>query len=401
AGRDGEPSHCRLFFNRSDMVRLRYFIEQTEDPREREIAEHQLFQMVRFAETNACRRKAVLGYFGEVYEKDNCKTCDVCLGDVERVDATVSAQKIMSAIFRSGQKFGAVHIADIVTGADTQKIRQLGHDKLKTYGTGSDQNKKHWRRVIDDLLAQECILQNQENYSALELLPKGQDILYGKKRFEVIRQKEVTSASVVAMVGDYSQKLFEQLKSERIRLAQEEGIPPFVIFSDRTLREMALYFPDTEEQMSGISGVGAAKLSKYGDTFMTIIEMFKLMHPEEVEKRAILQVPVKVKKKKKKSGQTIKETLKMAKQGLSMEAISELRGLSEGTISMHVEKLVEEGQGNELEVDQLMDPEHRIYCEELFNKMGGASMKSIIEASGNKVTYADLRVVRAFMQSEE
>lgn len=401
AGRDGEPSHCRLFFNRSDMVRLRYFIEKMQDPKEREIAEQQLFQMIRFAEANVCRRKTILGYFGETYEKENCDSCDVCLGDVERVDATVSAQKVMSAVFRSGQKYGAVHIADIVAGADTQKIRQLGHDKLKTYGAGRDQDKKHWRRVIDDLLAQECLYQNKDNHSVLELLPKGQDILYGKKRFEVIRQKEVRVASAKASTGDYSRKLFDQLRAERLRLAQLEGIPPFVIFSDRTLREMALYFPDTEDQMSGISGVGAAKLRKYGDTFMTIIEMFKLMHPDEAEQRAILRVPPKVKTRKKKLSQTVQETLKMAKQGISMEGIAELRSLSEATISQHITTLMEEGKGAGLELDRLMAPEQRLLCEELFNRMGGASMKSMIEASGNKVTYADLRLVRVFMQGDE
>ncbi|VGO11799.1 ATP-dependent DNA helicase RecQ [Pontiella desulfatans] len=398
AGRDGEPSHCRLFFNRSDMVRIRYFIEQTEDPRERDIAEQQLFQMVRFAEANACRRRTILGYFGETYEKDNCKTCDVCMGDVERVDATVSAQKIMSAIHRSGGKFGAVHIADIVVGAKTQKIKQLGHDQLKTYGVGKDQDKKYWRRVIDDLLAQDCIVQNTEHYSALELSPKGKQILFGKRTFEVIRQKEGKKARATAMTGDYSHQLFDQLRAERQRLAQEEGIPPFVIFSDRTLREMALYFPDTPEQMSGISGVGDAKLRKYGDTFMTIIEMFKHMHPEEAEKRSILQVPLKVKKKKKKTGQTVRETQKMAKDGLSMEAIAAVRDLSEGTISQHIETLLEEGNGTGLELDRLIDPGKRMLCEELFSRLSGASMKSIIEASGNKVTYADLRLVRAFMQ---
>lgn len=401
AGRDGEPSHCRLFFNRADMVRIRYFIEQTEDPNERKIAEHQLFQMVRFAEANACRRRTILGYFGEAYEKDNCKTCDVCMGDVERVDATVSAQKVMSAIHRSGQKFGAVHIADIVVGAKTQKIKQLGHDQLKTYGVGKDQDKKYWRRVIDDLLAQECIVQNAEQYSALELTAKGKQILFGKRTFEVIRQKEGKRKSATAMTGDYSHKLFEQLRAERLRMAQDEGVPPFVIFSDRTLREMALYFPDTAEQMSGINGVGAAKLEKYGDTFMTIIEMFKHMHPEEAEKRSVLRVPLKVKKKKKKTSRTVKETLKMAQDGFSVEAIAAVRDLSEGTISQHIETLLEEGQGEGLDIDRLIEPEKRIQCEELFNRMGNASMRSIIEASGNKVTYADLRLVRAFMSKGE
>ncbi len=401
AGRDGEPAYCRLFFSRGDMVRIRYFIEQTEDPRERKIAERQLSRMVRFAEANVCRRKSILGYFGETYEKENCKTCDICMGDVERVDATLSAQKIMSAIHRSGQKFGAVHIADIVVGAKTQKIRQMEHDQLKTYGVGKDRDKKYWRRVIDDLLAQDCLFQNQENYSALELTPKGQQVLRGKQRFEVVRQKDVKKASFDGLTNDYSEKLFAQLRNQRQYFAREEGVPPFVVFSDRTLREMALYFPDTPEQMAGISGVGAAKLEKYGDTFMTLIEMFKHAHPEEVRKRSLLKVPIKITKKRKKTGQSILDTLDLLKQGLNMEAIAKLRGLSEGTISQHIEKLLEEGQGAALDVDQLLEPSKRLQVEELFNRHGDKSMKAIIEASGNTVTYAELRLVRAFMQMSD
>ncbi|MDD3275573.1 MAG: DNA helicase RecQ [Kiritimatiellales bacterium] len=401
AGRDGEPAHCRLFFNRSDMVRLRYFIEQTEDPNERKIAEQQLFQMVRYAETNACRRKSLLGYFGETYGNENCRTCDVCMGDVERVDATVSAQKIMSAIYRTGQKFGAVHIADVVVGAKTEKIRQLGHDQLKTYGAGKDADKKYWRRVIDDLLAQDCILQNADNYSALELTPKGQQILLGKKTFEVIRQKEVKRADLAGFTGDYSIKLFMQLRTERQRLAQLEGVPPFVIFSDSTLREMATYFPDTPEQMAGITGVGDAKLEKYGDNFMTMIEMYKFVHPEEAQQRSVLQIPVTVKKsRKKKNGQTAQETLKLARQGLSLDAIAQMRGLSDGTISQHIEKLLADGQGGGLDVDTLLDPAKRIQIEALFARTAAGSLKAILDASGNTVTYAEIRVVRAFMQAE-
>lgn len=398
AGRDGEPSHCRLFFNRSDIVRIRYFIDQTENLAEKKVAEQQLFQMVRFAEANVCRRKSLLGYFGESYEKDNCKTCDVCMGNVERIDATVSAQKIMSAIHRSGGKFGAVHITDIVVGAKTQKIRQMAHDQLKTYGAGKGQDKKYWRRVIDDLLAQECIIQNQEQFSALELTPKGREVLLGKRRFEVIRQKGIKKASFASLTGDYSEKLFAQLRTQRQHFARQEGVPPFVIFSDRTLREMALYFPDTPDQMEGISGVGSAKLEKYGDTFMTLIEMFKYAHPEEVQKRALLKVPIKIAKKRKKTGKTVGDTLDLAVQGLSLEAIAKLRGMTEGTISQHIEKLLDEGLGKDLDVDQLLEPSKRLQTEELFNQHAGKTMKAIIEASGDTVSYAELRLVRAFMQ---
>ncbi|MEE9368759.1 MAG: DNA helicase RecQ [Pontiella sp.] len=399
AGRDGEPAHCRLFFNRSDIVRIRYFIDKTDNVAEKKVAENQLSQMVRFAEANVCRRKSILGYFGENYEKKSCKTCDVCMGDVEFVDETVAAQKIMSAICRSGQKFGAVHIADIVVGAKTKKMREMEHDKLKTYGTGKGQDKKYWRRVIDYLLAQDCMVQNQDAYSALVLTSKGKEILLGKAKFEIIRQKAVKNVSFVGLTGDYSQKLFAQLRTERQRLAEKERVPPFVIFSDRTLREMALYFPDTPEQMTGISGVGDAKLSAYGDTFMTIIEMYKHMNPAEAKKHAVLQVPIKLKKSKKKTGKTVTNTLDLARQGLSLDAIASMRKLSDGTISQHIEKILEEGKGAGLDIDQLIEASQRMLIEELFNKYSGKSMKAIIEASGNSVTYAELRLVRAFMQT--
>lgn len=402
AGRDGEPSHCRLFFSRADMVRIRYFIDQTDDPDERKIAEQQLFEMVRFAEANVCRRRAILGYFGETYGKENCETCDICLGDAECIDATVSAQKIMSAIYRVEQAFGAVHIADIVVGADTQKIRQHRHDQLKTYGVGKEMDKKYWRRVIDDLLAQECIRQNPERHSALELTQKGQQVLRGKRRFEVLRRKETERSDLANFSGDYSIKLFMQLRAERQRIASEEGVPPFVVFSDRTLREMALYFPDTPEKMAGISGVGEAKLEKYGDNFMTLIELYKHQHPEEAQEHSILQVPLKIKKtRKQKNGASMRETLQMARQGLTLEGIAATRGLSDGTIAQHIESALEQGEGENLKLEELIAPEQSRLAEELFGKMSGASLRSIIEASGDRVTYAELRVVRAFMQQGE
>jgi ATP-dependent DNA helicase RecQ len=192
-----------------------------------------------------------------------------------------------------------------------------------------------------------------------------------------------------------------QLRTERQRLAQLEGVPPFVIFSDSTLREMATYFPDTPEQMAGITGIGDAKLGKYGDNFMTIIEMYKFVHPEEAQQRSILQVPITIKNScKKKSGQTVQETLKLARQGLSLDAIAQIRGLSDGTISQHIEKLLTDGQGEGLDMDKLLDPAKRIQIEELFIRTAAGTLKAILEASGNTVTYAEIRVVRAFMQAE-
>jgi len=395
AGRDGEPAHCCLYFSQGDTVKIRYFIDQIEDVIEQKVAISQLNKMVQIAQANACRRKNILGYFGETYPKENCGTCDVCTGDVERVDATVDAQKILSAIYRTGGKFGAVHIADIVAGANTQRIRQFHHENLKTYGAGRDQDKRHWRRIIDALLAQDCIRPSDDQYPVLQLAAKATPILRGQKTFRVLRQKEIQKARRVLPSGDFSPGLFEALRTERKRVARDLGLPPFVVFSDHTLHEMARYFPSTQNEFRQISGVGESKLDHFGDTFLAVISSYKEAHPEETAERAILQVPVSTVRKKKPKGETVRETLALAKEGLNVEQICARRKLSPATITQHIEKLV--GLGEQIDVDQFIDPEKRIEIEAIFNRLNADTLAPIIEASGGTVTYEQARLVRAFM----
>ena len=395
AGRDGEPAHCCLYFSQGDTVKIRYFIDQMESVVEQKMAIHQLNTMVKIAQANACRRRSVLGYFGEKYPKDNCGSCDVCTGEVERLDATVDAQKVLSAIYRSGQRFGAVHIADIVVGADTQRVRKFGHDKLKTYGVGSDRDKRHWRRILDDLTAQECVRLSDDQYPVLQLTDKSRPILRGGKTFMVLRQKETKRDRKTAPVGDYSEELFSNLRTERKRIAQDSGVPPFVVFSDRTLHEMARYLPQDSSELRNISGVGINKLERFGDAFLRVICEYRNAHPDEASELSVFQVPVPGSKVRKKKTNTVRETLALAKQGLTLEQISNHRNLSFGTISQHIEKLV--GEGETLDVDQFIDPEKRIEIEELFARLNADTLKPIIEAGEGRITYEEARLVRAFM----
>jgi len=395
AGRAGEPAHCCLYFSQGDTVKIRYFIDQMEDVVEQKMAIHQLNTMVKIAQANACRRRNILGYFGEKYPKDDCGSCDVCTGEVERIDATVDAQKVLSAIIRSGQRFGAVHIADIVVGANTQRIRQFRHDQLKTYGVGRDRDKRHWRRVLDDLVAQECVRPSDDQYPVLQLADKARPILRGEKTFMVLRQKETKRNGKTAPVGDYSEELFSNLRTERKRIAQESGVPPFVVFSDRTLHEMARYLPENSSELRNISGVGINKLERFGDAFLRVISEYRSAHPDEVKELSVFQVPVPGSKVRKKKTNTICETLTLAKQGFSLEQISNHRNLSLGTISQHIEKLV--GEGETLNVDQFIDPEKRIEIEKLFGQLNADTLKPIIEASEGNITYDEARLVRAFM----
>ncbi len=191
AGRDGEPAHCLLLFSRGDIPKIRYFIDQITDDDERSVALEKLNQMAGFASHNVCRRKQLLNFFGEEYLSENCGTCDICSGTVEQIDVTVDAQIAMSAVSRTQQRFGAGHIVDIVTGADTKRIRELRHNEIKTYGAGRDKDKKHWRFIIDELLAQEALHQDGEKYPVLKLTQKGLEILFGKAQILALKKETV------------------------------------------------------------------------------------------------------------------------------------------------------------------------------------------------------------------
>ena len=281
AGRDGEPAHCVMYFSYGDISTLRYLIGKIEDDSERSVAERKLGEMVNYAGSATCRRRQILAYFGQAYEGDNCGACDICTGDVERIDATVEAQMIMSAIMRTAQRFGAGHVVDVVIGANTKKIRQLGHDRIKTYGVGKERgkNKRWWRRIVNNLVAQGCLLLDGGEYPTLRVSPKGRNVLFGRAEFEVFEKKRTKSRPAAKqprsrrgeVVSDYDFDLFEQLRDVRTRLARRGGVPPFIVFSDRTLHEMARDVPTSPQEMRQITGVGERKLAQYGDDFLDAI----------------------------------------------------------------------------------------------------------------------------------
>jgi ATP-dependent DNA helicase RecQ len=286
AGRDGEPALCLLLFGRGDIPKIRYFIDRITDENERSIALKKLNQMAGYAAHNVCRRKQLLNFFGEEYASDNCGTCDICSGTIEQTDITLDAQIAMSAVSRTGQRFGAGHIADIVTGADTKRIRELRHSQIKTYGAGRDKDKKHWRSLIDELLAQEALQQEGDKYPVLKLTQKGLDILFGKARIlalkkETVRPKKGFLTDTASGHG-YDETLFERLRIVRKNLAEEQQVPPYVVFSDKTLHDMCRFHPVTPFDMRNISGVGDMKLDRYGKFFIGEIRNYLDENPKSV-----------------------------------------------------------------------------------------------------------------------
>jgi ATP-dependent DNA helicase RecQ len=274
AGRDGEPAQCLLLFGRGDIPKLRYFMDAITDDNERRIAVEKLNQVVNYASHNVCRRKQLLGFFGEEYPADNCGVCDICSGMVEQVDITIDAQILMSAVSRTGQRFGIGHAVDIVTGADTKRIRELRHNEIKTFGAGKDRDKRYWRSVADELLAQGALVQEGEPYPVLKITDKGSDILFGRETISALRKDDVKAKTEKTRIDEherYDEELFERLRTLRKKMADAQRVPPYIIFSDKTLHEMCRRLPSTLSELRAISGVGDTKLQRYGEEFMSEI----------------------------------------------------------------------------------------------------------------------------------
>ena len=282
AGRDGEPAHCTLLFSQSDIPKVRFFIDTIVDETERGRALDALQKVISFASTSVCRRKTLLDYFGETYPHDNCNSCDICLGTREVVDCTVEAQMLLSGIARTEERFGATHIIDIVTGSKNKKIHDFGHDRLKTYGVGREKSKKFWRQLIDELLAQKVIAKSEGLYPVLYLLEKAVPVLKNETKLEMVRVQEKKTAKQTrsGQTGTYDNELFDLLRSLRKQLADEQGIPPYIVFSDRSLRDMATLLPQSAEDMLSVSGVGEIKLQRYGRQFLNLIRRYREEHPE-------------------------------------------------------------------------------------------------------------------------
>ncbi|MCB2183677.1 MAG: DNA helicase RecQ [Desulfobulbaceae bacterium] len=395
AGRDGEPAHCLLLYNRGDMMRLGNFIDQMEKQEEQTVAWKKLTQMGDFGEIATCRRKQLLSYFGEIYPEDNCGACDVCAQGVEKVEATTEAQMLMSAMYRTGQRFGASHIIDIVAGARTKRITELGHDKIKTHGVGSHHNKPYWRRLIDALLAADCLKATGSPYPILQLTPKGDDVLFGRSSFsflQIIHTKEEQTKQ--QLPTDYNTELFAILKKVRLTLAQQEDVPPFVIFSDKSLHEMCRFFPTQPNAMLAIHGVGQAKLARYGEPFLIEITTFLENNPEYRQTGAPLPTTSQPETDTT-AGQTVHESGKLAEQGLSLAEIAEKRDLKETTIAGHLEKFL--AQGSNVNIDVLIGVEKRKLLEEKFSELGTDFLKPVVDALKGKVSYNEARVIRGYI----
>jgi ATP-dependent DNA helicase RecQ len=274
AGRDGLPAEALLLHGAQDVATARRLVDGVEDPERRRIEGHKLAAMVDLAEGTVCRRRVLLGYFGEHRDAD-CGNCDLCLDPPRRFDATEDARKALSCVYRVGQRFGLRHVVEVLRGADSERIRRLGHDRLSTWGIGAGRSAREWTSILRQLVHLGYLSQDLARYSVLGLTERARPLLRGEERLELAlprdRARSRGRRAATAPVGAADQALFERLRALRKELADAEGVPPYVVFGDAALAEMARRRPADAEAFLAVPGVGRHKLERYGPRFLAAI----------------------------------------------------------------------------------------------------------------------------------
>jgi ATP-dependent DNA helicase RecQ len=284
AGRDGLPADAWLCYGLGDVVTLAQLIAQSESGEERKRLERgKLDALLAYAETTACRRRRLLAYFGETYDHD-CGNCDNCLDPPETWDASVVAQKALSAVYRTGQRFGVAHLTAVLRGEADDRIRVLRHDQVSTFGVGADLDKQQWRGVFRQLVAAGLLATDEQGYGTLRLTEASRDVLRGAtsvrlrreadraQRRDARRKARAERARTTLDIAPHEATLWDVLRDLRGRLARDQGVPAYVIFHDATLLAMLRERPQTLDALASISGIGERKLARYGKAFLAALE---------------------------------------------------------------------------------------------------------------------------------
>ena len=401
AGRDGLPSECLLLFSPGDRVKQMRFIDEKPDAQEREVARAQLEQMLHYAEVSTCRREFLLQYFGERVEIQNCGGCDNCLSPRATWDGTVAAQKFLSCVYRirekSGFGVGLNHVIEVLTGADTEKVRKFGHESLSTYNIGREHSRTEWSAVGRELTRLGLLWQNPEKFNTLELTHEGRAALKARQRITLTKPVQPTEPEK-HRIGEIEcdEALFEKLRGLRKRLADERGVPPYIVFSDVALRQMARFYPANEREFERISGVGEKKLREFGSAFLREIATHLESYPRQTfADEPAAELPV-VTARPSKLTDTVRETLHFYRQGKSTAEIATLRQLAEGTIFGHLENAILAGES--IDVNTFVSVEGQRDIAAAFQRFSFGNLSGVVESFDGRYSHGQCRLVRAALR---
>ncbi|MDA0769970.1 MAG: DNA helicase RecQ [Chloroflexi bacterium] len=399
AGRDGLPSECVLFYSYADKMKQDFFINQVRDEAERANAQEKLDQVIRFCETHRCRRTYLLSYFGEDTDEGSCDGCDVCLSTKEEFDATVITQKILSAVVRTEERFGVGHVSDVLRGAKTKRIRELQHDQLSVYGIVTDHSDEEIKEIFGLLLDKGLLRKNTGQYPTMGLTDSGRAFLKERANLKLVRAKadDATPSRSADSVPEYDKALFDKLRELRRKMATERNVPPYVIFGDTTLQQMAHFVPQSLEGLARISGVGTVKLEEMGEEFLSLITAHARMnHLQERSNRNSRRPARRVNR----DGSTYDLTRQLVAQGLSLNDIASRRGISEGTVLSHLEQLQQAREP--LDLAGVMPPPGRFTkIRDAFKQADTTNLSPVRAILGTDYSYAEIRAVRLYIRQKQ
>ncbi|CAK8721103.1 DNA helicase [Candidatus Electronema halotolerans] len=402
AGRDGLPAHCLLLYSYGDAAKLKYFINKKEGD-ERKAAMQQLEAMLCYAEDErSCRRQPLLAYFGETFAAEQCGNCDNCNGPAPALaDITIPAQKFLSCVVRTGERFGAAYVTDVLLGSKNERILRLEHDKLSTYGIGKELTRNQWMHLARQLIQMGHLIQDDE-HRTLRLTEAAWTALKSRAQFfgrieQTADRPARSSTGSSKQVLEHDRDLFALLRAKRKELADADSVPPYIIFSDRTLVEMAAYYPQSRQSLLGIAGVGQVKLDKFGDIFLSVIRPY-------CQERGLLEqerAPAPAQSSwKGASGPGTRTVLigEAYNSGASIHHLMEQYQVKAGTILEHLSKYALAGNrlrnGEDLQTLSSASPEEQQAALAAFEELGTAYLKPVFDRLDGRISYDELRLLR-------
>lgn len=383
AGRDGLDSACILLYSSQDVQVQRFLIDQSTGESRFSNELEKLQNMTDYCHTEQCLQSFILQYFGEE-PKEDCGRCGNCTDDRESIDVTRESQMVLSCMIRTNQRFGKQMIAQVLTGSKNKKVIEFNFHTLPTYGLLSNRSVKEVSEFIEFLISDELIAVEHGTYPTLKVTEKGKEVLLGKEN--VLRKERVETRQIVQ-----DHPLFEVLREVRKEIAQGEGVPPFVIFSDQTLKDMCAKMPQSDSELLTVKGIGEHKLVKYGSHFLQAVQHFIEENPNYAE-TIKTEVVTERKKSGKVSANSHLETYEMYKQGINLDEIAKERGLSRQTIENHLIRCFEDGM--EVDWNSFVPAEYEQMIETAVQNADGG-LKSIKEQLPNEVSYF---MIRAYLQ---
>ncbi len=406
AGRDGIPSECVAFLSPGDRVKQEYFIRQIEDDAEQRNAREKLDKIVQYAQSPSCRRRFLLGYFGEEYGEERCEACDICLDTNRTFDATEAVQKILSAVVRTGENFGTNYVVDVLVGSKNKKIATAGHDELSVYGIVKDFSRKQLKELFGQLESKGLLVRSKGDYPTLSLSEAGWEFLRKRESIALIRpaedSKRVGSSGSTDPV-QFDQELFAQLRALRRQIAEDRGVPPYVIFGDVSLRQMAAIYPQDEAEFASIHGVGNLKLREYGPGFIMLIREYVEANNITIYRAGAGTGSGRSADRSPRSnalGPTHRVTKQLLDEGHGLDEIVAERGLARTTIVGHIERIV--NSGGIVDLGRLAPNGDRLKeIEEAFQKSGNGLLGPVKERLGDEFDYEELRLARLFISQRE